>query len=337
MLSSSPLPSSHLHHPNELCDNSSDPVEDGSVDNPTEVVLEFEKLEKLENPVKSVTKLEYECSILRRLQTQENAGGIPDFKSFQTRDGNVCLRMGHIGCDLQRLIKIHPGGFSLETVLFLADQLITIFKYVHGKGFIHRNVCPEHLVMGTDCKNPQVYLVSWGLAMCYIPKVKGENEHIKCLPGMDLNGTATFASRNKHKRIRQSRRDDMESLGYVLLYLFAGSLPWAGVAQVSLPDEWDLVKVEKEATSIKDLCLEVPEEFVAYFEHVRGLEFSQEPDYEYLRQGFLYCAEREKLKPVTNSMFYKDQTPIGGCCLLSLQKDQVVCSTHTPHTPRNIL
>jgi hypothetical protein len=91
----------------------------------------------------------------------------------------------------------------------------------------------------------------------------------------------------------QSRRDDMESLGYVMLYYLRGSLPWRGLEATSQKKKYDLIFEKKRNTSIEVLCRGLPQEFVVYLNYARSLGFDDEPDYDYLRNLFRYLFIRE--------------------------------------------
>jgi hypothetical protein len=84
----------------------------------------------------------------------------------------------------------------------------------------------------------------------------------------------------------ESRRDDLESLGYMMIYFARGSLPWEGLKATRGRENNEHIKDKKINTSIEDLCDGLPEEFTAYFQYVRDLEFDEQPDYSYLRKLF---------------------------------------------------
>lgn len=112
--------------------------------------------------------------------------------------------------------------------------------------------------------------------------------HIPFKTDKNLTGTARYASLWTHMGFEQSRRDDLECLGYMLIYLARGSLPWQGVKEADKKTKYEKIKSVKEQWSIQRLCeeSELPKEFVVYFELVRSLDFEEKPDYFALRSLF---------------------------------------------------
>jgi serine/threonine protein kinase len=127
-----------------------------------------------------------------------------------------------------------------------------------------------------------LYVVDFGLARMYV------DEHNRHLPFEQQNfaGTAHYASLNAHLKRAQSRRDDLESLGFLLIYFLEGSLPWHGLKAASKRERRKLIGTMKLKTTIKELCKGHPEEFERYFDYVRSLDFADRPDYHFLRTIF---------------------------------------------------
>lgn len=122
--------------------------------------------------------------------------------------------------------------FSLKTVLMIADQMISRLEFLHKKGFIHCDIKPENMVIGRGYNLNVIYLIDFGLSKRYVDE---KGNHIEYGESNLMRGTARYMSINGHLGINLSRRDDMESLGYVLIYLLKGSLPWQGLATKKAP------------------------------------------------------------------------------------------------------
>jgi serine/threonine protein kinase len=117
--------------------------------------------------------------------------------------------------------------------------------------------------------------------------------------GKSLTGTARYASVNTHLGIEQSRRDDIEGLGYILVYFMRGNLPWQGLKVRSKEDRYKKILEKKKETSSQDLCKDFPHEFFEYVDYSKNLEYEENPDYDFLRQKFL-----DVLKGLNEEMDY---------------------------------
>jgi len=172
----------------------------------------------------------------------------------------------------------------MKTVLMLADQMIGRIEYVQNKNFIHRDIKPDNFLMGIGRHCNKVYLIDFGLAKKY--RENHTKQHIPYREDKNLTGTARYASINAHLGIEQARRDDMESLGYVLMYFNRSSLPWQGLRAATKKQKYEKISEKKMSTPIEALCKGFPAEFAMYLNYCRGLRFEEMPDYMYLRQLF---------------------------------------------------
>merc|ERR1719401_1781828 len=138
--------------------------------------------------------------------------------------------------------------------------MINIIEYVHSKNFIHRDIKPDNFLMGLGKNEQQLYIIDFGLAKKYRdPKTQ---QHIPYREHKNLTGTARYASVNTHLGIEQSRRDDLEAIGYVLMYFIRGSLPWQGLKANAKKEKYDKIMEKKMSTSLEVLCKGYASEFV---------------------------------------------------------------------------
>ena len=107
-----------------------------------------------------------------------------------------------------------------------------------------------------------------------------------------LTGTPRYASLNNHLGMEQSRRDDLESLGYVFLYFLRGKLPWQGLRAENKKEKYARIMEYKMEVTFNRLCQGYPEEFLFYFDYCHSLSFDETPDYDYLRSLFTNCLKR---------------------------------------------
>ena len=135
--------------------------------------------------------------------------------------------------------------------------------------------------MGIGKNKDTLYIIDFGLSKRYRDMKTGR--HIPFRKGKSLVGTARFASLNTHYGYEQSRRDDLESLFFVLIYLLKGSLPWQGIQAKVKKEKYEKILKLKENTPIKDLCNKLPIEFENFVNYVRSLKFDKAPDYSYLK------------------------------------------------------
>jgi serine/threonine protein kinase len=193
--------------------------------------------------------------------------------------------MDLLGTNLGDLFHECGSQFSIKTVLMLADQMISRLEYLHNMNMLHRDIKPENFVMGVGNTKNTLYLVDFGLSKAF-RDVK-TNQHMSFRDGKSLTGTVRYASVNTHQGIEATRRDDLESVGYVLVYFLRGFLPWQGIARKqSKRYRYSKVGDMKKTIRLEDLCDGCPKEFVEFLRYCRGLEFMERPDYARLRRIF---------------------------------------------------
>ena len=247
---------------------------------------------KMEYKSKEQGLLEIEATIMSYLK----GPNIPYIKSYgYSGDFNV-LVMQLLDRSLEDLINKY-NTFSIKTVAMLGYQMMNILQFIHDKHIIHRDIKPDNFVMGLNEDNEKLYILDFGLAKKYrSSRTLIQYPYIK---KKKLTGTARYASIHALEAYEQSRRDDLESIGYVLMYFLRGNLPWQGLKVRSKEDRYKKILEKKRETSSEDLCKDFPHEFYEYVDYTRNLEYEQNPDYDFLRQKFL-----DVMKGINEEMDY---------------------------------
>jgi len=199
------------------------------------------------------------------------------------------MLMDLLGKSLEDLFVEANKKFSLKTVLIVADQMLERIEFLHSKQFLHRDIKPDNFLMGREKNAATVYIIDMGLSKKYIKDGTASidsGKHIPYKDGKELTGTARYASINTHIGIEQSRRDDIESIGYVLMYFLRGILPWQNMKAKDTKQKYNMIMEKKMSTPVDVLCKGFPTEFVTYLNYAKNLKFEDKPDYLYLRKLF---------------------------------------------------
>jgi serine/threonine protein kinase len=194
--------------------------------------------------------------------------GIPQVKWYGKDNENYYMVIPLLGKSLEEIMS-EKKIFSLKLVLQIGIQILYLLKAIHEKKLIHRDIKPDNFLLG---KNNQIYLIDFGLCKTYIKN----DVHIEMKKTSSLIGSITYASINAHQNKQLSRRDDLESLGYMFLYFILGNLPWREI-DFSKNKNTEIIILLKN-TITNDKCL--PDILIEYMNYVRKLEFEEEPKYE---------------------------------------------------------
>jgi serine/threonine protein kinase len=158
--------------------------------------------------------------------------------------------------------------FSLVDSLSIGQKIVRLLRFIHEKGLIHRDIKPDNFVFNQDCTD--IYIIDFGLCRKYIDN---DNKHIEMKIGKTIIGTPNFVSLNVHNGVEPSRRDDLISVAYIILYLINGGLPWQTKREIKE------MKMQKQ-------CIpqwsKTPIQLIAYLNYCENLKFDERPDYEYL-------------------------------------------------------
>ncbi len=248
---------------------------------------------KVENFRARVPQLIYEARVVRYLNRTNDPKvvGIPKLHWYRQEGEHNVMVIELLGPSLEDLFNYCSRKFTLKTVLMLADQMIQRIEFLHQRSFLHRDIKPDNFLMGLGREANIVHVIDFGLAKKY--RDHKTRLHIPYRDNKNLTGTARYASLKTHEGIEQSRRDDLESIGFVLMYFIRGSLPWQGLRAATKKLKYQKIHDCKADTSIEDLCEGYPSEFVTYLRYVRELSFDECPDYAYLRTLFRELYKRE--------------------------------------------
>ena len=224
--------------------------------------------------------LESESKIMSYLK----GPGIPKIYSYSIYNDYNIMVMQLLGKNLNSLLnKTEEKRLSLKTICMLGIKMIRILEYIHEKHIIHRDIKPDNFTMDYE-KGTTLYLLDFGLAKQY--RSSKTLEHYPMKKNKKLTGTARYASINALRGNDQSRRDDLESIGYVLIYLLKGVLPWQGIDAKTKEEKYAKILYKKEITPPEELCNGYPDELVNYLKYTKNLEYEEDPKYDYLIELF---------------------------------------------------
>lgn len=188
------------------------------------------------------------------------------------REAYTALVMDRLGPSVESMLAKMGGRMNLRSVLMIGVQAVRALEFVHGNDILHCDIKPDNMMLDR-VERRRVYLGDFGHSQVY----RAGGRHVRMLEGRTQTAVPMFASLNWHAGVNASRRDDLESLGYVLVYLYRGRLPWDGL---QVRETWE----SKKRYPIAKLCKGMTSGMVNFMMHVRGLRFEEEPDYEYLTE-----------------------------------------------------
>lgn len=216
--------------------------------------------------------------------------GIPRVHFFGPHENNKALVLTALGASLEDRRTASGGRFDLHTVLMIGHQVIDRLESIHDAGVAHCDLKPENLLMGCDADERVIYLVDFGLSEIIYDKQTGN--HVLKDTGLPcLVGTLQFAALSSHEGETLSRRDDMQSLLYLLSFLYKGYLPWSGIG---MREEREVYRRKKSAfRNPEALCSGMGPQVKEIGMRIDKLGFSQRPEYDAYRV-LLESALRER-------------------------------------------
>lgn len=233
-------------------------------------IFKGENIRTKENVAIKMEKISVDTKMLKRetqiYQYLGKALGIPQVKWYGSTEEYNYMVLPLFGNSLV------SKTFSLIESLSIGQKIVKILRFIHKKGLIHRDLKPDNFVFNQD--ETDIYIIDFGLCRKYIDN---NSKHIEINSGKTIIGTPNFVSVNVHNGVEPSRRDDLISVAYIVLYLINGGLPW------QTKREMKEIKMQKQC-----VCdwSKTPMQLIAYIKYCENLKFDETPDYEYLIKSF---------------------------------------------------
>lgn len=246
------------------------------------------KIEKIREGKQLMVFREYQI-----MKEFKNEAGFAKLHSYYKSDEYCYLVMTNLGPNLETLKNARGGSLSLKSTLMIGYEIMCRIQTFHAKNYLHRDIKPENFVIGPSEKEKSIYIIDFGLSRPYVLE---DGSHIPFKDKKGMVGTARYVSINTHLGFEQSRRDDLESIGYILVYFCKGNLPWQNLPAKNKEEKYGKILEVKKKTSIEDLCRGLPRKFVEFFEYVKNLTFKTCPDYEYLKGLFISMMKENDFK-----------------------------------------
>jgi serine/threonine protein kinase len=248
----------------------------------------------------SKNRLRGESYIYKRFASK-NLECVPNVYNYMETPKYNLLIIQLLGKSLDDIFDECKNNIDLGTVMKLGVTIIEHLEKIHRVGILHRDIKPNNFMFGLGNKSNDLYVMDFGLSKKWY--VNGN--HVEYKSGRSMIGTARYASLNIHVGTEPSRRDDMESVGYMLVYLIKGSLPWQGLKKKTKENPMDKIGEKKMMVDLKSLCSGLPDCFYDYINYTRNLQFTEKPEYGFLKDLFISSASTNNIE-----LKYFWETPI---------------------------
>jgi len=253
----------------------------GEVYSGTNLETKREVAVKFEDKGVTAPQLEQEAEVLKQLGRPIRPQGVVELLHFGAEGQHYCLAMDRLGKSLEDRVRACHGILKPLTVALVSEQVLCRIEYLHSKGIVHRDIKPENFMWGMGERQHHLYLIDFGLSKRYY-----DFKHSSMRSHLSLTGTARYASISAHKGLEQSRRDDLEAIGHMLIYFLRGVLPWSGLEAKNKQEKYNKIREKKETVPLAELCKGFPAAFEVYLRYSRELAFKDRPNYNYCRGLF---------------------------------------------------
>ena len=210
--------------------------------------------------------------------------GIPSVISFGVSGKYHILVEELLGDSINKIFNKNKKKINLKDTCMLAIQALERIEYVHSKNYLHRDIKPGNFLVGNPDKS-QIYLIDFGNAKKFrsskTGKLLSNNERRR------IYGTALFLSFNVLTKGETTRKDELESLGLLFIYLHQGFLPWSNIKVKSPRDAVKYIVSIRQNISLEELCSKMPREMYEYMNYINKLNFVNKTNYSFLRSLFL--------------------------------------------------
>ena len=205
-----------------------------------------------------------------------------------------------LGFTLEKYLFKRNEPFSPSCAFKIGIQLVDQMRIIHDAGYTYNDLKLDNILVG-DCKEMPNYkqtlhkirMIDFGLAKRYIKK---DGTHIDFSDNKKFCGTAKYASIAAHENHEQSRKDDLEAIAYILIYLFKGKLPWQGIKTKDKKKRYSLIYKQKTKYTADELCKGMPREFIVFLDYVKTLSFDEKPPYNSFKKMFTRLYDRLEFK-----------------------------------------
>ena len=266
---------------------------------------------KIQNKNANISQLEKEAYYQYLLK----GIGVPKVLSFGRSGNNYILVETLLGKTLKQLFDLNKNPQSkMKDMCMAAIQIIDRIKFIHSKNIIHQDIKPENFLVGNP-NTSLIYIIDFGLSKKY--RSSRTNKHIKFSKNKPFNGTFNFSSINSMKGIEMTRRDDLESIGYMLIHLIKGKLPWSDYLNKELGERFEIIYNIKKNISNEVLCKGLPSEMCEYMDYVKSLKFDEEPNYNELKKLFISILDNMNEKYDLNFSWSKKKVKKNNFSLMS--------------------